>query len=134
MQAFIYLALFFIGLFSLLMIFQWIRDYINLRNRRGDKKEDFIDYFVSQGISESLALSVYHYLQNWVNFKDFPVRPQDNIDDIYGIAEESLDDLIIEIAESNNLEIPSNTDYWGKPVVTVEDLIRFIASFPIKRI
>ncbi|MCW5958619.1 MAG: hypothetical protein KIS76_00545 [Pyrinomonadaceae bacterium] len=134
MRVFIYLVLIFLGVFVLGTILLWIKDYIIRRNRKEDKKEDFIKHFVKQGISELLALDVYQYLQNWMSFNDFPVRPLDNLVVIYGIADEDLDDSIIEIAEANSYEIPKNTDYWEKQIVTVEDLIRFIDSFPRKKI
>lgn len=101
----IYLGLSLIGIFAFGMVFIWLKEYILRNNRKEDGKEKFLECFVNEGVSESLALSVYRHLQDWTNFSDFPVRPQDNIADIYGIVEEDLDDLIIEIAEANNLEI-----------------------------
>lgn len=132
MWIFTYLILTFVGLFGLLMIFQRIKDYVIYKTRDGERKEDFINHFVREGISENLAHFVYQYLQDWMNIKDFPVRPQDDLAIIYGIADEELDDLIIESAKTNNLEIPANSDYWGSPVVTVADSIRFVASFKQK--
>jgi hypothetical protein len=68
-----------------------------------------------------------------MEFKDFPVRPQDNIVKIYGIVDEDMDEMIMEIAEANNLVFPDEPGYWPKPIDTVEDLIRIIASFPGNR-
>jgi hypothetical protein len=133
MWALIYLTLILIGGFGIIMIFIWLRDYTIIQIRAEDKKEDFINYFIKKGISEALVHSVYKYLQNWMSFYEFPVRPQDKIAVIYGICEEDLDDLIIEIAKINNYDVPKDTNYWGRPIITVEDLIRFIDSFPKKK-
>lgn len=128
----IYGVLIFLGLLGTSMIFFWIRDYFISKSRSKDKKEDFINHFSKIGISTSLALSVYQYLQDWKYIDKFPVRPTDDIANIYGIADEDLDDLIIEIAQSNHLEIPQNTNYWKTPINTVEDVIKFVSSFSQK--
>ena len=132
MRYFLYLILVLIVIIILVTVFDWAKDYLISRIRIGDKREDFIDYFVEKNISGSLAINVYESFQDLMNVKDFPVRRQDNIGDIYGIYDEDLDDLIVEIAEANDFEIPSNTDYWQEPIATVEDLIKFVASFPRK--
>lgn len=133
MRLSVYLASSILGLLVFGMIFFRLKDYMIRRKRKEDKKENFLIYFVDKGISEPLVLSVYQYLQNWMSLSDFPVRPKDNIADVYGIVDEDLDDLIIEVAEINNFEIPANTNYWQEPVITVEDLILFIVSFPKKK-
>lgn len=131
-MVFIYVIAAFIGLVVLGKIVGYIRDYLIRKSRKDDKPEDFTDYFVGEGFSESLVLSVYHHLQDCIGPKDFPVRPRDNVAKIYGIVDDDLDDLVVEIAEANQLVLPLVTGYWQKPVVTVEDLVRFIASFPVK--
>lgn len=97
-------------------------------NKIEDSREKFLSYFSEQGISELLALSVYKNIYQKHFFKR-PVRSDDDLYKIHGIVDEDLDDLVLEIAEINNLKIPLNTHYWIKPVITVEDLIQFIASF-----
>lgn len=134
MTYFIYVIAAFVGLFILVLIVSFLRDYLVPRNRKEDKTEDFMNYFVSEGMSEALVRSVYNYVQKWMGSNGFPVRPRDDIAKIYGIVDEDLDEMVVEIAEANNLVLPLETDYWQKPVETVEDLIRFIASFREKTI
>ena len=100
-------------------------------SKNEDNKESFLEYFSKQGISLSLALSVYDDIYNGHLFKR-PVNPGDDLYKMHGIVDEDLDDLIIEIAEANNLKVPLNTDYWQNPVTTIEDMIFFIASFSPK--
>ena len=132
MTYFLYVIAALVGLIAFLSIISYIREYAIRRNRKNDKTEDFFGHFVDMGIPRPLVLSVYTYLQKWTAFDDFPVRPQDDIGKIYGIVGGDHDDLIIEIAEINNLIAPPNSDHWQKPLDTVEDVIRFIASFPKK--
>jgi hypothetical protein len=129
---FIYVIAAVVGFIAVGTIVIYIRAYIIRKSRKNDKAEDFMNYFVSEGMSGSLVRSVYSYLQDWMGSNGFAVRPQDDIGRIYGIVDEDLDEMVVEIAEANNLVIPLETDYRQKPVETVEDLIRFIASFPEK--
>jgi hypothetical protein len=68
-----------------------------------------------------------------MNRADFSVKPTDNIAGVYGIVDEDLDDFVVQIAEVNHLELPENADYWHTPVATVEDLVRFVSTFSLKK-
>ncbi len=102
-------------------------------NKSEDSKERFLDYFSEQGISVSIALSVYNDIYNGHLFKR-PVKPDDDLYKAHGIVDEDLDDLVLETAEANNLKVPVSTNYWQKPIITVEDLVQFLASFSPKDI
>lgn len=129
MRYFIYAAAAFVVIYTVVTIVGHIKDHRIYRSRKDDKIEDFVNHFVGQGVSGSLALSVYNHLQNWMSLKDFPVRPQDDLAKIYGI-DDDLEDLIVEVAEANDRVVPPEPDPWPEPIGTVEDLILLIASFP----
>lgn len=95
-------------------------------------KNDNIQSFTAIGTPTVLAERVIRYLQNWKNRADFPVDPGDDIYHVYGIVDEDLDDFILAIAETNGFKLPESTAYWQNPIVTVEDAIRFILTFPPK--
>ncbi len=118
-----------VGIFATGTLCIRIKNYFVERSRQADKKEDYLQHFVSQGLSKKIALDVYKYLGDWMNRSDFPVRPNDNLSKIYGIVDEDLDDLVIFAAESNNLALPNDTSYWKTPVETVDDVIRFVSTF-----
>lgn len=101
---------------------------------KNNQKEDFLHDFLENEILTLIAANVYDYLQDWMSRKDFLVTPGDRIYNVYGIVDEDLDDLVIAVADANNLILPKDTSYWSTPVVTVEDLIRFIYSFNRKPI
>ena len=129
MQLIIYTVLGFVGLFAVATIYRRTKEHFIRRSRLEETKEEFLQYFEDNGLSTVLASSVHEYLIDWMNRIDFPVRPNDKFADIYGIVDEDLDDLVIGIAHVNNLVVPSDTSYWQSPVVTIEDLVRFISSF-----
>jgi len=108
-----------------------IKEFILRRKRGAERKEDFVKYFVRENIPESLALMVYHKIQSGCFFKDFPVKPDDNLYKIYGIVNEDVDDIVIETAEANNRIVPNVLENQ-KTVTTVEDVVRLVASFPMK--
>ena len=91
-------------------------------------KDNFGQYFSNGEAISEIALSVYDYLSNWMSREDYPVRPSDKISLVYGIVDEDLDDFVIAVAQANRLVLPGDTSYWMNPVVTVDDLIRFISS------
>lgn len=64
-----------------------------------------------------------------MNRDAFVVTPNQNIYKVYGIVEEDFDDLVIALADENNLALPESTAYWEGPVETVDDLINFVMSF-----
>lgn len=103
------------------------------QGRDEDPKDNFVRHFLSKNKAISpIALDVYNYLQDWMGRKDFPVKPTDRISSVYGIVDEDLDDFVMEVANANDLALPKDTSYWQTPVITVEDLIRFISSFSHK--
>jgi hypothetical protein len=128
MQVVGYAVLGAIGIFLLVGIFRRTKDHLLQGDRLYDKKEDFLQYFEERDLSADLALSVYVYVSDWMG-REFPVRPSDNIAEIYGIVDEDLDDFVLAIAKTGNLVVPTDTSYWQNPVVTIEDLVRFVSSF-----
>lgn len=134
MQIIIYTILGVIGIFVLGTLYLRIRNHFLKRSRREDKKEDYIQYFEGKNLSKKLALDVHEYLSDWMSQPDFPVRPSDNLSNVYGIVDEDLEDFIQAITETNGLKLPENSDYWLTPVVTVEDLVSFVMTFSQKNV
>jgi len=101
------------------------------KKRLAERSDDFVQYFVDRGSSEIITLSIQRFLRDWMGHKDFPVRSDDKISDLYGIVEGDLDDMIVEIAEENSITLPSDKDFWEQPVETVEDLILIFDSISL---
>lgn len=113
---------------------------LDLRNRRiaysrrGEGYEDFRRHFAGQGIEEPITSSVYHYFEDWMQSalaKEFPVQPADMIDDIYGIVDEDVEDMLKDVLEKANRRLPNENEM--KPPVdlqTVGDVVEFVAQCP----
>jgi hypothetical protein len=110
--------------------FKWLKQYRLKRSRKGQDRQSFVRYFVVEGIPEALAIEVYRYLQKLQMVKGFPVSPEDDMENIYGLQDEDLTAAILEIAKICRTPIPpENSPLWSQAhVFSVEDLIRFIDS------
>jgi hypothetical protein len=80
-------------------------------------------------LGDALLETVKKRLRDWTGSKDLKVTPNDRLYEKYGIVDEDLDELVIDVARSHNLELPGSTDYWKEPVLTVADLINFVSTF-----
>lgn len=111
--------------------FKWLKQYRLKRNRRGQDRQSFVRYFVVEGIPEALVIEVYRYLQKLQMVKKFPVSPEDNLQQIYGLQDEDLTEAIVEIAKVCRTPLPpENSPVWIQAYIfSVEDLVRFIDSF-----
>jgi hypothetical protein len=83
-----------------------------------------------QQLLSSIKRDIYAYLRDWMGNQNFPVERSDKLYETYGIVDEDLDDLVVFVAKSNELKLPSDVSYWTSPVNTVDDLVSFIATFP----
>lgn len=97
-----------------------IREYID--------EEKFIQDIVSNGGDRYVAKEIYLHLRNWICDNEFSSDIHDNLEIIYGIADEELDDeFIFKILNILNIHIPSYdfTNSFGK-INTPLDVARFI--------
>lgn len=106
------------------------RDAKTAASRSGDSLEDFIDHFSKEEVPKQIVVEAYQSLQAWQGVKDFPARHDDDLYQVYGIWNEDLDDLIIELAQRCGCETPT-TDAVAElaPVRSVEDLVRLLEHF-----
>jgi hypothetical protein len=107
---------------------KWFKQYRLKRSRKGQDRQSFVRYFIVEGIPEALVIEVYRYLQKLQWVKGFPVSPEDDMEQVYGLQDEDLTEAIIEIAKICRVPIPpANSPLWNQAhIFSVEDLIRFI--------
>jgi hypothetical protein len=108
--------------------FKWLKQYRLKRSRKGQNRQSFVRYFIVEGIPEAIAIEVYRYLQKLQWVKGFPVSPEDNMEQVYGLQDEDLTEAIVEIAKICRVTIPpANSPLWTQAhIFSVEDLIRFV--------
>lgn len=90
-------------------------------------------YSAYRDVPDALVESVERYLREWMKRENFPVHPDDDIYEVYGIVDEDLDDLVLAIADANGRTPPGSTAYWQTPVATVLDILKLVMTFPPKR-
>jgi hypothetical protein len=109
---------------------KWFKQYRLKRDRRGQDRDSFVRYFVVEGIPEAVSVAVYRYFQKLQMVKNFPVSPEDNIEQVYGLQDEDLTEAIVDIAQICRFPVPPDTSpIWNQAYIfSVEDLVRFVAS------
>lgn len=120
--------------FTLLSIIHSIRQAGLKRFRAGESFETFFRYFSNERVSKELCFVIYKYLQGWA-IRDFPVRPTDNLTEVYGITmdepegfEEVVEDLFekLKIKSPPDKELALAVEEIG-PIYKVEDLVRMFS-------
>jgi hypothetical protein len=108
--------------------FKWFRQFRLKRSRKGQDRQSFVRYFIVEGIPEPIVIEVYRYLQKQQMVKGFPVNPEDNLEEVYGLQDEDLSDAIVEIAQTCRVPVPpDNAPVWSQAhIFSVEDLVRFV--------
>lgn len=102
---------------------------------QGDySKERFVDYFVSKNISENISLVVWDLFTQEVCVDGFMPMPSDNIIELYGIADEELEDLLAEVMQACKRKLPNEKELEAmSPIVTINDLVVFASGIEESR-
>lgn len=107
--------------------YTFIKDRRLKNLRKGEGLDSFISYFSREEIPKELLIRVYEFFEDWMNIKDFPIRPGDSLSKVYGIVNEDLDDAVFKIVKACNYRTPTDEDVKAvPPVKNVEDLVRFL--------
>lgn len=92
-------------------------------------EQDFLDHFAESGVVNEIARAVWGALEQEADTTGFAPRPTDDLLQVYGLAEEDLDDLILAVLERCGCRVPppSETEKMD-PVQTVADFVYFVAA------
>jgi hypothetical protein len=119
------------------LVFRWLsrrecaRMLDLIRQRAGNDRHTFVNYFKDQSVPNHMLDVVYEYFQRWMGTKDFPVLPQDKVAELYGIVDEELEDTMCELLEKWDRDWPPEHELQGMaPVMTVQDVVLFLAQSP----
>lgn len=83
-------------------------------------------------IPDGLAIPIIQYLRDFMGRQYLRVDPTDGLYDRYGIVDEDVDDFILSVAESYGRRPPKDTSYLEKEILTIEDVAKFVMTFPQK--
>lgn len=102
-----------------------------LAKERGQlSKLDFVKRVADAGGDQEAAHLIYEKLIEWCYAEEFTPYPEDDLEKIYGIAEEELDeDMILDILGNIGVQPPTieRMEVFGK-IVTPLDVARFVKS------
>lgn len=122
-------------IFGLLIAFSFLTDYLRVRKlvkqRNGETFYHFAAHFIGEDVPKEILINTYEYFHDWSNTIKIPVRATDDIDEIYGITDEDLDDAIEAILAKSGRRLPNPEELENMPVFnTVEDVVFFVHSSP----
>ena len=103
------------------------------RERNAFTSEAFRTHYRNDGIDAGVVDITWHRLRAEASVDDFRPLPQDDIYQVFRIAEEDLDDLVLELLHAAGARIPSPAETETMvPVRTVDDLVRFVAQMAVE--
>ncbi len=124
-----------LALIVLLLAFVMIVLYLSARNRRAKMNEErsgvnedtFVSFLGTYGFDANIARTTYRYLQEKQNVS-FPIKAGDLLDEDLGLDSEDIKESVLDLLTINQrLHQPG---LYQSPLVTVEDLVRFIQASP----
>lgn len=108
--------------------FSW-RQRRAMETRTAITRDAFVNAAARTPFEAEVAAEVWQRLRHEAVTDDFRPLPSDNLGELYGIAEEELDeDLILSLISQFGVRVPHQNviDAFG-PVETAEDVVRFIS-------
>jgi hypothetical protein len=103
---------------------------ILLRRRAGHTEDSFVNHLSNFGFDPAIARDTYRYLQHEQNVP-FPIFVTDLLDEDLGLGLKELEQSKqVLVSQSNRVLLPG---IRHEPILTVEDLIRFVQASPRKR-
>ena len=124
-----------LGLIVALLAFVMIVLYFSARSRRnrmnearaGLTEDTFVNSLIGYGFDPVIARTTYRYLQDKQNVS-FPIEASDLLDEDLGLDLDDVDESIVDIlALTGRLHQPG---LKHNPIITVEDLVRFVQASP----
>ena len=108
---------------------------VSARNRRvrmnearsGTNEDTFVDSLVPYGFDPEISRTVYSYLQSHQNVH-FPIEATDLLDEDLGLDMVDLDETVRDVFQMTRRQYQPGLRHT--PLVTVEDLVRFVQASP----
>jgi hypothetical protein len=101
-----------------------------MRSRTGHTPTAFVDV----ADDDDIAKAVLDALEGEAVLESFVPHPDDDLLEVYGIADEDLDDLVLKLLKKCDCRIPVPDETRDmEPVRTAGDLVRFISEMRASR-
>lgn len=100
------------------------------REKSGYDEHEIYETLKAKEVPRYVSEQILEKFKNVTNVKNFPVFLEDEISNLYGICGEDFTELVFELSEKCNLLLGKDTNI--KHILTVEDLVLFLAQLPKK--
>ena len=97
------------------------------QSRSGTNEDTFVDSLIVYGFDPQISQTIYRYLQDKQNVH-FPIEATDLLDEDLGLDLVDLDETVRDVLQLTRRQYQPGLRY--EPLVTVEDLVRFIQASP----
>jgi hypothetical protein len=100
-----------------------------MKARESYTKNNFQEQLSKAGGDSEVIEEVWVILTDYA-IDGFKPKPEDNLQYIFGLAEEDLDeDVVLKLLETYNWRIPNESELASmKPVDTVQDLVMLVSA------
>jgi hypothetical protein len=100
-------------------------------SRPGESFESFCASFAADDVPPEVLKVVYTKFQEWTSIADFPVRATDATDQVFWIADEDFEELVLEAVTAAGRKLPPD-ELFSEPLLlpTVRDVVLFVAWCP----
>jgi hypothetical protein len=97
-----------------------------MQGRGKYSKSDFVQHF---GQEADIAEEVWSSLSRDAAVDGFKPMPGDDLIEVFGLADEDLDDLVLELLQRCRCRIPTPSETAGmSPVQNVGDVVAFVTK------
>ncbi len=86
----------------------WLVDQRKLRHHRGVSRQDFIQAFAADSVTQEIPAAVYDYYKQQVVFKEYSVAPDDDYEATLSKGDEDIDDDAAFLMKRLGLKRPSS--------------------------
>ena len=97
------------------------------QSRAGTNEDTFVESLVVYGFDPQISRTIYRYLQEKQNVH-FPIEATDLLDEDLGLDLVDLDETVRDVLQLTRRQYQPGLRH--QPLVTVEDLVRFIQASP----
>jgi hypothetical protein len=116
-----------VAAFAILKISAVRRHRVLSRQREGITEQTFVEHLAQFNFDPVITGATYRYLQEVQRIR-FPILPSDNLDEDLGLDSEDLDQTLRELLRSLHREGKAGLRH--EPILTVEDLVRYLQASP----
>jgi hypothetical protein len=95
--------------------------------RSGITQDSFVRSLATYGFDPSIARATYEYLQDKQRIS-FPIQATDALDEDLGLDSEDIQESMLDLLAITRRQ--HQPGLYHQPMVTVEDLVRFIQASP----